>query len=207
MFQLPFALLRAPRRSLWRHSLLPMVAFVLVLLSLVACTISINSPGNTTNGQGISENVQVVQGQNGATLVLLPVTIHGKGPFNFALDTGASTSLISTSLTSQLGLPSNGNSQPISGIGGVEQAEFVNISNWNTGPINLPSMSIASAPIPHDRGSNFEGLLGSDIWNRFGKFTLDYSSSTLTVYKQIALAPDEQLAWINRRRSLPGVAA
>ncbi|HEU5370667.1 MAG TPA: retropepsin-like aspartic protease, partial [Ktedonobacterales bacterium] len=171
-----------------------------LLLPLAACTLSINSP-NTTNGQGISENVQVVQGQNGATLVLLPVTIHGKGPFNFALDTGASTSLISTSLTKQLGLPSNGNSQPISGIGGVEQAEFVNISNWNTGPIKLPAVSIASAPIPHGSGSDFDGLLGSDIWNRFGKFTLDYSSSTLTVYKQIALAPDEPLAWLDRRKS------
>lgn len=198
---------RALRRLLWRHPLLPMVAFVLLLLPLAACTISINSPNNTTNGQGISENVQVVQGQNGATLVLLPVTIHGKGPFTFALDTGASTSLISSSLTQQLGLPANGNSQPISGIGGVEQAEFVNISDWNTGQIKLPAISIASAPIPHDRGSNFEGLLGSDIWNRFGKFTLDYSSGTLTVYKQIALAPDERIAWPGRRTSLPGAAA
>ncbi len=200
MFQLSFALLRALRCSLWRHPLLPMVAFVLALLPLAACTISINSPNTTTNGQGITENVQVVQGQNGATLVLLPVTIHGKGPFNFALDTGASTSLISTSLARQLGLPSNGNSQPITGIGGVEQAVFVNISNWNTGPITLPAISIASAPIPHDRGSNFDGLLGSDIWNRFGKFTLDYSSSTLTVYKQIALAPDARLAWLDPRK-------
>lgn len=196
MSQLPCALPRAPRRLL-----VLMVAFVFLLLPLAACTLSINSPNTTTNGQGISENVQVVQGQNGATLVLLPVTIHGKGPFNFALDTGASTSLISTSLTKQLGLPSNGNSQPISGIGGVEQAEFVNISNWNTGPIKLPAVSIASAPIPHGSGSDFDGLLGSDIWNRFGKFTLDYSSSTLTVYKQIALAPDEPLAWLDRRKS------
>lgn len=196
MSQLSCALPRAPRRLL-----VLMVAFVFLLLPLAACTISINSPNTTTNGQGISENVQVVQGQNGATLVLLPVTIHGQGPFNFALDTGASTSLISTSLTKQLGLPSNGNSQPISGIGGVEQAEFVNISNWNTGPIKLPAISIASAPIPHGSGSDFEGLLGSDIWNRFGKFTLDYSSSTLTVYKQIALAPEERLAWLDRRKS------
>ena len=191
----------ALRHARWRHPLLPMVAFVLLLLPLAACTISINSPSNTTTGQGITENVQVVQGQNGATLVLLPVTIHGKGPFTFALDTGASTSLISTSLAQQLGLPANGNSQPISGIGGVEQAVFVNISNWNTGQIKLPAISIASAPIPHDRGSNFEGLLGSDIWNRFGKFTLDYSSGTLTVYKQIALTPDEQITWLARRRS------
>lgn len=202
MSQLSFVSLR---RALWRRHLLPMVAFVFVLLPLAACTISFNSPNNTTNSQGISENVQVVQGQNGATLVLLPVTIHGKGPFTFALDTGASTSLISTSLAQQLGLPANGNSQPISGIGGVEQAVFVNISNWNTGPIKLPSVSIASAAIPHDRGSNFEGLLGSDILNRFGKFTLDYSGGTLTVYKQIAFAPDRLLAALDRR--LPPMSA
>ena len=194
MSQLSFVSPRASRRPRWRQALLPLGAFVFALLLLAACTLSINSPGNTTNGQGITENVQIVQGQNGATLVLLPVTIQGKGPFNFALDTGASTSLISTSLAQQLGLPSNGTSQSITGIGGVEQATFVNISNWNTGPIKLPAISIASAPIPHDSDANFDGLLGSDIWNRFGKFTLDYSNSTLTVYQQIAFAPGHYTA-------------
>lgn len=165
-----------------------------LVFSLVACTITIgNGPSSATPGPGISEHVQVVQGQGGATLVLAPVTIQGQGPFTFAIDTGASTSLISSSLAQRLGLPQVGGPESISGIGGVTEAIPVQISNWNTGPIRLPSMTIASASITRERGSgDLEGLLGSDIWSRFGRFTLDYSSGTLTVYNQIALAPADR---------------
>ncbi|HLW00195.1 MAG TPA: retropepsin-like aspartic protease [Ktedonobacterales bacterium] len=188
------------RQQQFRPSLvvLLILSFVL-LLSLSACSVTIgNAPASTTTGPGISEQVQVVQDQSGATLVLAPVTIHGKGPFTFAVDTGASTSLISSAVAQQLGLPVAGSAEPISGIGGVTQAVPVKVSDWNTGSIRLPSVTIASAAIPHERGSTgFQGLLGSDIWSKFGKFTLDYSSSTLTVYQQIALAPaDRRLALV-----------
>jgi Aspartyl protease len=154
------------------------------LLLLVACSCSL-SPSTS---QQFTENVRVVRGPNNATAVLLPVMIHGQGPFTFELDTGASTSLIAPSLVQRLKLQSAGKTQTISGIGGVQQATPVSISNWNTGPIRLPTANIVSAVIPHERGSNLEGLIGSDIWSRFGKFTLDYNSGTLTVYKQIATA-------------------
>ncbi len=185
-----------PRRS----GVVSLLVSCASLVLLAACTITIgNAPVAATQGPGISEHVQVVQGQNGATLVLAPVTIQGQGPFNFAIDTGASTSLISSSLAQQLGLPQAGGPEPISGIGGVTEAVPVQISTWNTGPIHLPSMTIASAAIPHERGgSNFQGLLGSDIWSRFGRFTLDYESGTLTVYKQIALAlTDRRLTFLS----------
>jgi hypothetical protein len=67
----------------------------------------------------------------------------------------------------------------------------VSVSNWTTGPIRLPTAVIVSASIPTERGVGLEGLIGSDIWSRFGKFTLDYSSGTLTVYKQIASAEQD----------------
>ncbi len=180
-----------------------MLAFLLLscvlLLPLAACGGASSSSSNSN--QGISENVQVVIGPNGATAVLLPVTINGKGPYTFELDTGASVSLIAASLAQQLGLPVAGSPQAITGIGGVTQSTPVTISNWSTGPIHLPKMTIASAPIPSERGAGIQGLVGSDIWSQFGKFTLDYSNGTLTVYKQIALAPiDWRLALVSLSR-------
>ena len=185
---------RSPGPPLLRpHMLGLLILSCVLMLSLAACVVTIGNPSATTTGPGISENVKVVQDQSGATLVLVPVTIQGKGPYTFALDTGASTSLISSSLAKQLGLPQAGSAEPISGIGGVTQAIPVQVNHWNTGPIRLPSATVASAAIPHERGAtNFQGLLGSDIWSRFGKFTLDYDSGTLTVYRQIALAPSDR---------------
>src|SRR5579883_982158 len=159
---------------------------VVIALFLAACS----GPTTTSSSQTYTVNVKVVKGQDNATVVLLPVMIHGHGPFTFALDTGASISLIAPSLVRRFGLQVTGSSQSISGIGGVQQATPVSISNWSTGSIHLPSAVIVSASIPHERGSGFVGLLGSDIWSRFGKFTLDYSGGTLTVYKQIATSSD-----------------
>jgi predicted aspartyl protease len=173
-----------------------------VLLSLSACAVTIGNPGasSTTTSGGISEHVQVAQDQSGSTLVLAPVKIHGQGPFTFAVDTGASTSLISTAVAKQLNLTVAGGAEPITGVGGVTQSVPVDISNWSTGDIRLPAITIASATIPHERGGqNFDGLLGSDIWSQFGKFTLDYDSGTLTVYKQIAVVPFDRrlvLSWL-----------
>ncbi|HEU5370202.1 MAG TPA: retropepsin-like aspartic protease [Ktedonobacterales bacterium] len=170
-----------------------------MLLLLSSCVVTIGGPApSATTGPGISAPVQVVQDQSGSTLVLASVKIHGQGPFTFAVDTGASTSLISSSLAERLNLPQAGSPEPISGIGGVTQAIPVRVSNWNTGQIRLPTVTIASATIPHERGTqNFQGLLGSDVWSKFGKFTLDYSDSTLTVYQQVALAPaDRRLAML-----------
>jgi hypothetical protein len=177
--------------------MMPLVLSAALLLLLSSCVVTIGAPAPAaTTGPEISAPVQVVQDQSGATLVLASVKIHGQGPFTFAVDTGASTSLISSSLAARLHLPQVGGPEPISGIGGVTQAIPVRVSNWNTGPIRLPTVTVASAAIPHEHGAqSFQGLLGSDIWSKFGKFTLDYSSSTMTVYQQIALVPtDRRLA-------------
>jgi predicted aspartyl protease len=166
----------------------------MVLLSLSACAITIgNAPPSTTQGPGITVPVQVAQDSSGSTLVLTQVKIHGKGPYTFAVDTGASTSLISSSLAKELDLKVMGGPVPINGIGGATQSIPVQIDDWSTGSIRLPSETIASATIPQQHGADsFQGLLGSDIWSQFGRLTLDYSHSTLTVYKQIAFVPLER---------------
>lgn len=150
-------------------------------LFLAACA-------GASTSQEVTAHVRVVQGPNHATAVMLPVTIHGQGPFTFELDTGASTSLLAPTLVQRFGLHTTGKTQTISGIGGVQKATPVSISQWSTGPIRLPAATIVSSAIPHERGSGLDGLIGSDIWSRFGKFTLDYNSSTLTVYQQIAMS-------------------
>jgi hypothetical protein len=131
--------------------------------------------------------VKIVHGPNGSTLVLAPVTIDNRGPYTFAVDTGASTSLIDQTLAKQLGLKQAGAPQPIAGISSNEQAIPVRVTHWHAGNIVLPSAVIASAGLfqsQHDQ--ELQGLLGSDIWSQFGKITIDYADGTLTVYQQVA---------------------
>lgn len=163
---------------------------LLLLLTLAACSIHIGSSASAagSGNNGTTEKVKVVHGQNGATLVLLPVKINGQGPFTFALDTGASTSLIDRPLAQQLKLPQNGTPQPIAGVSGKEQSIPVKVNTWSVGTkITLPASTVSSANLfASQRSSGLQGLVGSDIWSQFGKITIDYSAQTLTVYKQFS---------------------
>jgi hypothetical protein len=155
-------------------------------VALLLCLLAVGGCGGLPGGQGgaVSQTVKVLRGAHGATEVVLPVTLQGQGPFTFALDTGASTSLIDLTVARQLHLQAAGAAQPISGIGGVERATPVRVTSWNAGKINLPAATIMAAPMPAQRTGGLAGLLGSDIWWRFGRFTLDYGNATITVYRQ-----------------------
>lgn len=161
----------------------PLVGLALAAaLALMACT---PRPLTTPSQNGtISEPVRIVHGAQDSTTVLISVTINGRGPFTFALDTGASTSLVDTAVANEVGLSSVGRSQAIQGVGGVERAIPVRPTSWNAGSIKLPVLTIFAAQLPTSRrGGNLQGLLGSDVWNSIGRFTLDYRASTLTVYR------------------------
>lgn len=161
------------------------------LAAFSGCTVQIGSPSTRTTGPGITAHVQIVHGQAGSTLVLLPVMIQGHGPFTFALDTGASTSLIDRALAQQLGLKQTGAPQPIVGIGSNELAVPVRIANWHIEGIKLPRVTVLSGNLQSaGQTQQLQGLIGSDIWDQFGTITIDYAQSTLTVYKQIARATD-----------------
>lgn len=170
------------------------ITVALFAIILTGCTINVKagqsgSP-STSAGKGTTVHVKVLTGQGGSTLVIVPVTINGHGPYDFALDTGASQSLIDHTLAGSLGLPAQGSPQPISGVGGNEPAVPVRINKWNIGAIDLPPSTIASAGLTQlHQGAHIRGLIGSDIWRQFGTITIDYAGSTLTVYRKLASVP------------------
>lgn len=166
-------------------------AACLCLAVLAGCRIDVgtitSTPTPTATGPGISIQVNIDHNQDGSTLILVPVIINNQGPFTFALDTGASTSLIDQPLARRLGLRPVGSPVPIAGISSNEQAIPVQVSHWHAEKLNLPAQIVASASLFQlQRGAGLQGLLGSDIWNQFGKITIDYAAGTLTVYRQIA---------------------
>ncbi len=165
-----------------------LLSVAMVALMLSGCASNPSSSGASgRQGKQVSEQVRIIRGPQGSVTVLMPVTIEGRGPFTFALDTGASNSLVDTTVAEQVGLPTAGAQQAIGGVGGVERAMPVRISRWNSGPITFPPVTAFAAQLPISRqggalrGNALRGLVGSDVWSRLGSFTLDYRSSTLTV--------------------------
>lgn len=178
-------------RSVGRALVRLIGAFVLTL-AFDACSIGTGSTSGNTSGRSTSANdvtirVKVETGNDGATVVLLPVTINGHGPYTFALDTGASISLVDKSLAHQLGLPQVGQPGQISGVASDEQAIPVKVSNWHIESLTLPSVTVAAANLFSAQNSQgLKGLVGADVWRDYGSLTINFKQQTITVPKQAA---------------------
>ena len=165
-----------------------LLALILTAMAMLSgCSVQIGQVDQVGPSNGTTASVQVVDDQAGGVTVLAPVMIAGHGPYIFVVDTGASVSLINRSLANQLHLQVSGSAQQVEGIGGVQTVIPVQISGWNLGQIKLPTTKIDKTYFSsQELGGNAMGLLGSDIWNKFGAVTIDYINQTITVYKQLS---------------------
>ncbi|MCW2897847.1 MAG: hypothetical protein JWO67_112 [Streptosporangiaceae bacterium] len=131
----------------------------------------------TTDGS-FSVPIRVVT-QRGATIVFVQVMVNGRGPFDFILDTGASSSSVDRSLVQQLQLPMTGSTAYVQGIAGEALAPVVRVRGWTLGGQPLRARTM---PMFELGDSRVAGLLGSDELRRFGAVTVDYRRQKLTLH-------------------------
>jgi hypothetical protein len=121
------------------------------------------------------------------TLALVPVYIGGQGPFPFALDTGASRSLIAAALAARLHLPDRGSAGTLQGVTGAASARDFGVDSWRAGKVTLPPSTVAaigSTTPPAGAAGKLRGplgLLGSDVLSRYGKIAIDYDKGLLVL--------------------------
>jgi aspartyl protease len=159
-----------------------------------------SNTGSVTTGKGQTTQVKILRGGGGTAMILVPVTIDGQGPYDFALDTGAGITLIDTQLANTLQLPVTGNSAQVAGVGGTQDVTPVHVDAWNAGTISLPSANIGRTGLASfKQGSGVRGLLGSDILSSFGKITINYDTGQLSTWHaslpQIAAVREARWVW------------
>jgi predicted aspartyl protease len=92
--------------------------------------------------------------------VVVPVTINGRGPFRFIVDTGANHSTISPGLARELGLkPAEVPTVILDGITGTAQVSFVTIDRLQAGDLTLESTALPVVWAPVMAGA--DGILGA----------------------------------------------
>ena len=125
----------------------------------------------------------VLKGTRGETLALVPVYIEGRGPFAFALDTGASRSVVDSRIAAELGLSAAGGEIEVSGVGGRTVARPVRVVSWRVGDIDIPTSTLdALEPSGGDGKTGLQGLLGSDTLSRFQVIRVDYKNGRLVFH-------------------------
>ena len=135
------------------------------------------------NEQDGSTSIRMRVGRAGAEAVeTVNVCFGSKGPFAFIVDTGAATTTVDSSLAKKLHLPWSGPSSGSSGAGCTSTSRPAAVKSWAVGGLWLDPQSVQVQSMPGFGGTgNAWGLLGSDVWNRFGALRLDFLHQRLIV--------------------------
>lgn len=114
-------------------------------------------------------------------LIMVPAFVNGQGPYAFAVDTGASTTVISPALARTHGIEP-GPPTPVSGAGGVLIATVARVGLLRVGAATLENVGVAVtdsiAQIGAAVGTSVDGILGYNFLRRF-RVTIDYPDRML----------------------------
>jgi hypothetical protein len=116
-------------------------------------------------------------------LALVPVTIDGHGPYTFALDTGASQSLVDSSVARELQVRPTGVKHKVAGISTVTSVRSIPVRHWRVGNVQLPATTLVEENLPFGNADGgVQGLLGSDMLSQFDIVTIDYAHGVLRLH-------------------------
>lgn len=127
----------------------------------------------------------------------VPVTIEGKGPFRFTIDTGSQATVLSTQLADQLMLKDRKTALLV-GMASSEAVETAFIPELSLGSRSFP---IRIAPIvePENIGGGADGILGTDSLQG-QRVLLDFKKRQITVADARQLGGDRGFEIIVKAR-------
>ena len=117
-------------------------------------------------------------------LLLIDVQLNGRGPFQFAIDTGTSTTAITPQLANELGILSS----PIGAgttAGAHVDVRAGNIESFQLGDAKIDNMTVVVADffemLSAAIGAKLDGVVGYNFLRNY-KVAIDYPGETLTLF-------------------------
>lgn len=157
---------------------------VLIALAMVGMPISVVAqeadaeaigPAEITASEAAPETLST--GEDNSSRLTVPVTINGKGPYHFIIDTGSDRSVISREVADSLGLPSAGKARMVS-MGGVNEVRIVRVDSLRVSA-NRELKGLV-APALSSRNLGADGLLGLDAL-KGQRIEIDFAAQTMRV--------------------------
>ncbi len=116
--------------------------------------------------------------------IVANVCIGAQGPFPFLVDTGASTTLVGSSLAARLHLALLDGPRTVSSFTCKRQISFAAVSRWSVGNMTLLPQTVEVGTVRSPALPNLDGVLGSDTFSSFGAVRIDFLQQTLTLGPQ-----------------------
>jgi predicted aspartyl protease len=115
----------------------------------------------------------------GTSLVAVPVTINDSSTLLFLLDTGASSTILSSAAADRLGIPKGAKRTLLTAGGGLAVSTRT-LESLQLAGTRLTDVEIAVADVELMRTLHVDGILGSDYLRRF-KVTIDYDNEAVEI--------------------------
>jgi len=111
------------------------------------------------------------------TIPVVEVTIGGKGPYKFAIDTGAQgAGRISTALAEQLRLPKVGEARVAAPGGEVATRPIYGAPEVSVGGVSFKNIDLVATSAVHGPQGEWDGVLGNELLTLL-PLTLDYGNA------------------------------
>lgn len=155
---------------------------VVPLLRLALPSSSAGCRGARRLDGGAYQIPATVSDKRGQVAVLVNVCIEGTGPYPFIVDTGASGTAVDAGLVKRLGLTAVGPPERLVGPGCVTNGQAHRVTQWSIAGLPLAPQTLTAVRIPAIGGPGEPvGVIGSDVWNRFGALRVDFRRGDLVV--------------------------
>lgn len=121
-----------------------------------------------------------LEGAGGAVMIV-PVTVNGAGPFDFALDTGATLTCIDVTLADELLLPERPGQVGLgAGIAGQGAIKLVEIDALSVGEAAATDLTACVIDLQHIQGLGVDirGLVGLNFLKNY-RVTIDFEREVL----------------------------
>jgi predicted aspartyl protease len=151
----------------------------IVTIDYQDCALGLSLPSGNSSRLGTSVAFKLAS--TSKPLILVPTVVDGQGPFQFALDTGASRTMVSLELARKLDIPMFDDS-PGTGGGGQMKILAGKVSSLAVGGAAVRDHAIGAGEflnmLSKAVGTELDGVLGYNFLNQF-KVTINYPDSRL----------------------------
>ena len=117
-------------------------------------------------------------------LILLPIHVNGGGPFDFILDTGTSTTVITPELAKELGVETSSVGAGTTG-GAPVDVHAGTLPSFQLGGAKIDNMAVVVANffemLSAAVGAKLDGIVGYNFLRNY-KVVIDYPGGNLTLF-------------------------